>query len=367
MSIYNSMPELELQEEIAERWTPLRRKSELLAASYGRLDLEQRKIKVDDCGTFLQFALGPDKARLHRANFCKDRLCPMCQKRRSLKVYAQASSIMDYLDDNIKCRYAFLTLTVRNCEGSELKKTIDTLLDGFRCLSHKNKEWKRSILGCMRALEVTRNPLNGTWHPHLHCILAVPASYYDRHSPYWISQKRWSELWKQSCDLHYTPVVFVEAVRPDAQRRQLAAEISGAPDKLSRTDKKKLVERITKDKSLSEEYRKAVEGAAIYISKGAGDCLGELPVVDDKGQLLNPYDVLSDCEIDNNVRTLLEGLSHRRLIGWTGCFLEARKQLKLDDAEKGDLVHVEADIRDDVGEAIITYRWKSGVYVMDES
>lgn len=363
MLSYDNIKEAELQAEIASKWTPLRLKAEMLAASYDRLGMDSKRDRVQDCGTFLQFAIGAEAAKLHKANFCRSRLCPLCQKRRSLKIYAQASEIMDYLDQHERCRYAFLTLTVRNCQGFELSETIDVLLKGFKWLSHKCPEWKRSILGSMRALEITRNPLNGTWHPHLHCILAVPSGYYEKHSVYWISQKRWSELWQKACGLDYTPVVFVQAVMPDAQRRQLAAEISGAPDKLSRADRRKLVERITKDKSLSIEYRKAVEGAAVYIAKGPSDYLGELPIVDEAGQLLNPYDVYAPNVIDDNVLILLSGLSHRRLISWTGCFMDARKQLQLDDAEKGDLVHVETEIRDDIVEAIVTYHWECGAYV----
>ena len=53
-----------------------------------------------ECGdtlAFLRDASG--KKRLHSANFCRNRLCPMCNWRRSLKMYSQVSQITDRILD----------------------------------------------------------------------------------------------------------------------------------------------------------------------------------------------------------------------------------------------------------------------------
>jgi len=64
------------------------------------------------------------------------------------------------------------------------------------------------------------------------------------------------------------------------------------------------------------------------------------------------------------VSAFLNALTSRRLISFTGCFNKVRKLLNLDDAETGDLVHVDDDtLREDVATMIVRYGWRNGVYV----
>ena len=51
---------------------------------------------LKECGDTLVFVRNEKgKKRLHGANFCRNRLCPMCNWRRSLKMYSQVSQITD--------------------------------------------------------------------------------------------------------------------------------------------------------------------------------------------------------------------------------------------------------------------------------
>ena len=76
--------ENELDKELNEKFTPKKKISERLVMSYIRLGEDNpeylRKAEiVDGCGTSLEFAkYADDSFKLHRANFCRDRLCPMC-------------------------------------------------------------------------------------------------------------------------------------------------------------------------------------------------------------------------------------------------------------------------------------------------
>lgn len=64
---------------------------------------------------------------------------------------------------------------------------------------------------------------------------------------------------------------------------------------------------------------------------------------------------------------LLDALRGRRLIGMTGYFGKAVKELRLDDMEDGDLVHVNPDeIRADVRYLLVRYFWRYGVYERGE-
>jgi len=121
----------DLKEEILKKFSPKREASELLAASYNRLGYEGKYKRVKDCGTFLEFRQpisdNSEKWRLYNANFCRDRLCPLCSMRRTYKIFGQISQIMDVIED--KYAFIFLTLTIPNC-------------DDIQCLQIKNCGYK---------------------------------------------------------------------------------------------------------------------------------------------------------------------------------------------------------------------------------
>jgi len=108
-----------------------------------------------------------------------------------------------------KARWIFLTLTVRNCEPTEIKATTKLMNEAFKRLT-KLKEWP--AIGWAKSLEITRNPTDNTAHPHLHCLLLVPNSYFQ--GSCYIKQARWQHLWQQSLRVDYLPVCNVQAVKP---------------------------------------------------------------------------------------------------------------------------------------------------------
>lgn len=295
-----------LQEEIERKFTGKREQGDILAAVYSVLGKKSRSQRVLDCGTFLEFKLTEEKAKLQHANFCKDRLCPMCNWRRSLKIFGQVSKVMNAMQGY---EFLFLTLTVRNCSAEDLPKTVQALYDGWRYLYNKNKEFRSVIAGTFRSVEVTRNKKDGSFHPHLHCILAVKPSYFKKG---YITQQRWTELWQQACGLDYNPIVHIEKVKDTGKG------IAGA-----------------------------VAEASKYSVKGA--------------DFLDGNDVKRSAEY---AASFLEALAGRRLCGWTGIFADIRKQLNLDDCEDGDLVVTDDDtIREDVACMIVRYSWRAGAYV----
>lgn len=290
-----------IQDELNKKFSDKKKDSEKLSRVYKFIGEEIRSIKVAECGSYLEFKVTNDSHKLHHANFCKDRLCPMCNWRRSLKIFSQVSAVMEEMKDY---EFIFLTFTVRNCEGVDLSDTVQAIYDGWRYLYNKNSIFRKSIKGTFRSLEVTRNRLTGTFHPHLHCIMSVRKSYFK--SADYIKHSEWIKLWRKACKLDYDPWVYVEKVK------SVGKGISGA------------IAEVAKYSVKSVDY-----GAS-----------GE------------------------NVRIFLNALTARRLCGWTGIFAQIRKKLKLDDIEDGDLVHTEVDnIREDIACMIVRYQWKSGVYV----
>lgn len=310
-----SRQEDNIYSELENRFAPKKQKSEYLSLIYESLGFSSRAVRVSECGSFLEFGAFPDGShKLLHANFCRDRLCPMCNWRRSLKIFGQVSAVMDRLEAD-GYQFLFLTLTLKNCSAFDLPLTVSTLLDGFRKLTTRNKYVSPVTSGFFRSLEITRNKKTGTYHPHLHCILAVKLDYF--HKGY-ISAPEWSKIWRKCISADYDPIINVKRIKPQISA---SGEVSLA---------------------------KAVAEVSKYSVKGS-DFLN----FDDFG--------LSQ----DTTKAFLDALSFRRLISFTGVFQTVRKQLNLDDIETGDLVSTDIDnIRSDVAVAVFRYGFKNGCYTL---
>lgn len=296
-----------------KKYAPKKEQSLVLADVYEHLDDVLRAGRVRECGSALQFLLPLERPDLHsrlvRSNFCKDRLCPMCQWRRSIKTFSELSKVVDFLDLTGKYVYLFLTLTCRNCSYLDFEKTMDMMNAGWRELSNNvfRHRLKGIVLGTFRTFEVTVNRASGTLHPHIHAILAVPKDYFT--SSLYVQQLEWVELWQRACGLDYAPSVRIEKVKPDKDGMMY--------------------------KSLKEVSK--------YIAKGSDIFSG---------------DVSDDAEI---VQTLCVGLYNRRLCSYTGVFRDVRRQLNLND-EDDDLLDPDEVLNPGVTWLLVNAQWKSGAY-----
>lgn len=296
-----------LEEEIRIKWHDKHIQSGLLADSYRRIGFAERAERVEYCGTEISF-IGD---KLHSANLCRDRLCPMCGWRRSKKIFGQVSQIMDEMGD--KYAYIFVTYTIRNCSANKLNKTVNTLLEALYKL-HRKSAIKRAFKGSFRALEITHDPnLPETlsYHPHIHMIYAVNPSYFKNAD--YISREKLADLWSECLKIDYYPQVYMQRIKGDREKDTI-------------------------------RMKKAVAEVAKYTVKGADYLRG------------------SEEDIDEAVIALITALSSRRLCAFSGCFKETAKKLKLDDLDDGDLIHTDQQeqIRSDVAQIIKTYRWQIG-------
>lgn len=283
-------------------------------------EVDQKKAaRMSVCGDSLGFLKQADgKKKLVRANFCELRLCPMCQWRRSKKVFAQMSQIMDYIQGHEKCRYLFVTLTVRNCEGDRLNETLDKLSRAWnRLLRYPEFSMTRKgslIRGFYRSVEVTHNidranPWFDTYHPHMHVIFAVDPSYFWKSNAYYCTFERLQEIWKQAAQLGYDPEVSVNAIKENS----------------------------------AESVTKAIAEICKYSVKS------------------NDYIIPDDWDLSvDTVRTLDRELAGRRFISFGGIFRKVHKLLHLDDMETGDLVELAGKKPEVPEEEIIWYVWRTG-------
>lgn len=222
--------------------------------------------KIHGCAGYLTFnwatnpETGETRLKLKVAFFCKNRLCITCQWRKSLMWTGRFLAAMPVIiRDYPAARFIFLTLTVKNCELSELRSQLVWM----------NKAWQKltqrkifPAIGFVKSMEVTRNwdvyykgsyqgRLGGKtlekWktdhkgyklselvlqattevHPHFHALLMVPPGYFAGHS--YLNHDDWVELWQSCLRVDYTPKVNVKAVKPNKRwqaegQEQLPAE-----------------------------------------------------------------------------------------------------------------------------------------------
>jgi plasmid rolling circle replication initiator protein Rep len=167
-----------------------------------------------DVVTFLQDVAG--KRKLKSANFCRVRVCPMCNWRRSMKLFSQVSAITDAILMEKKARFIFVTLTIRNVEGHKLSNTINKMNQAFKYLTSKGqtfasaKDLKKNLLGYMKAEEITYNSKTETFHPHIHAIFEVKPSYFKNG---YMAKKAWIALWRSALGVDYDPSIDVRNIK----------------------------------------------------------------------------------------------------------------------------------------------------------
>ena len=285
------------------------------AEKYGHSLPETRLRDLEECADvlwFLQDAEG--KRRLKSANFCRVRVCPMCNWRRSLKLFSQVSAITDAILAEKKARFIFVTLTVQNVRGDVLRETIDELNRAFKYIVDKHqtfapaKKLKENLLGYMKAEEITYNADRDDFHPHIHAILEVRPSYFRGDG--YIKQKDWTAMWRAALGVDYDPLVDVRNIKGGTAKA--VAEVAKYPVKMDNI--LKIADKDKAAKALTQLY------SAIF---------------------------------------------KRRLVTFGGDFREYRRRLDLDDVETGDLTHVEAESKTFNAVAQVLFKWRvsTGAYI----
>ena len=199
---------------------------------------ENRLQSLEQCGDNLLFSVNDKKEkRLKGANFCRLRTCPMCNWRKSLKMFGQTNKITDKILEQLPTtRFIFVTFTVKNCSAEKLEETINLMNQGFKSLTDKTKKiscttkFKENLLGYMRAMEVTYNSDEDTYHPHIHCIFAVKAGYFKGNG--YIKKSDWQAIWGECCHTDYEPIVKVQTIKNSTAKA--VAEVAKYPVKNGR-------------------------------------------------------------------------------------------------------------------------------------
>ncbi|MEC1746786.1 protein rep [Schinkia azotoformans] len=318
-------------------WKLHKTNSQLLSEAFERLGKQNKAEKVCNCGSSLKFNVCPQghEKKLTWANFCRVRLCPMCSWRRSLLVAYQLKQVAHEAVKRQPLRWLFLTLTVRNCSGDDLDKTINLMMKAFHKLSRR-KQFNDSVVGWFRAFEITRNMFEDSYHPHFHVLIGVQPSYFRNKDKY-LKHDDWVKLWQESLQIDYKPVVDIRIVK---QKRNIDKEVQILEEKGIHIE----ADGSFVDSQLSGS---AVAELAKYSTKSEDYIVYNRYRQKQKGkdvQLLpDPRYGIDENKTDEVVSVLDATLSRRRLLAYGGLLKEVWNELQLDDVEEesADLIHAD--------------------------
>lgn len=193
-------------------WDIHRTQSDELAKIYETLGYSRYFERMGECSQWLTYAMksnddGEVKLKLREARFCRVRHCLVCQWRRSLMWRARFIKALPEIQAKYPTgRWIFVTLTVKNCELTNLRATLTWMNDAW------HKLIKRKVfpaLGFIKSTEVTRGA-DGTAHPHFHCLMLVPAGYFSKG---YMPQAKWVALWQSCLKTDYAPILDVRVVK----------------------------------------------------------------------------------------------------------------------------------------------------------
>ncbi|MEB6334035.1 protein rep, partial [Staphylococcus pseudoxylosus] len=168
---------------------------------------------VEDCNTFLSFVADKtlEKQKLYKANSCKNRFCPVCAWRKARKDALGLSLMMQYIKQQEKKEFIFLTLTTPNVQNEQLEDEIKHYNKSFKKMVERKKV-KSIIKGYVRKLEITYNKKRDDYNPHFHVLIAVNKSYFTD-KRYYISQQEWLDLWRDVTGISEITQVQVQKIR----------------------------------------------------------------------------------------------------------------------------------------------------------
>lgn len=140
-----------------------------------------------------------EKRRIISASYCNKRTCPYCAKRiananeRRITKTLEKANAAKISRDKVGYKLISITLTVPNCTGPELRGEIMNILRALRSMLRHDNALSAVVKGYVYGGEITRNGDTGLYHPHIHLIAAVPASYGGK--GIYLSREQLTQLW----------------------------------------------------------------------------------------------------------------------------------------------------------------------------
>jgi plasmid rolling circle replication initiator protein Rep len=190
--------------------------------------------------------------KVHFADSCKNRFCPVCAKRKADKDAIQISVCMMYIEQIHKKEFVTMRFDAPSVPADVLCEEIDKYNKGWYRL-FKYKSVSDVNQGYIRKLEITYdnepnithdmyygnmekhiyprkdyydardldigdpNPNFKMFHPHFHVIMAVDKRYFKDKT--YLKQEKWLNLWRKAMDMPQITQFFVKKLRSNISEK----------------------------------------------------------------------------------------------------------------------------------------------------
>lgn len=334
-----------LFQELTNRYIPKKLYIKKLLSYMEDLVSENTYNRVSECCDIVQHVTTKDydAMKVHFANSCTNRFCPICSWTKAKKDALMLAVLMEAIYTEKEYEFVFVTLTIPNVVADDLEPSIRRL-NGALSKLFRRKIFQKVNKGYVRKLEVTyndkeyitkemfynarsyfeardlyigdKNPNFDTYHPHIHLLVAVNSSYFTSRD--YIKRDTWLKNWREVYGDQSITQVDVRKVNSKPQ--QVSEDSTFSQD-------------VTKEGHFSTDFG-AVAEMAKYTAKG--------------NHLLYSRRVFE---------TFYKALKSKQFITFNGVFKEYVTLYK-----KGDLDHYKP-IDENFYEFLITSLWnKKEVY-----
>ena len=167
---------------------------------------KERAIRMIGCGSQIEVERCEKCGQVifKKAILCRDRLCPTCAWRLSVKRFAEMMSVFNEIfKEHPELKASMLTLTVKNVPVSELKETCRNMSNAWKRLT-QSKSFALKIIGYARSLEITINKRTLKTHPHLHILLI-----WGKNEDNNVFRERMKKMWRKTTNIDYDPIIDI--------------------------------------------------------------------------------------------------------------------------------------------------------------
>lgn len=161
-------------DSVVDKWTEHKKQSKRVAEKMKNIGKKERAERMANCADFIEYEHCPecDTYHIKKTYLCRDRFCPVCTWRLSLKRYSNMRAITDTLQAGYpELKYSLITLTVKNCKASELSSHLKKMANAWNN-AIRRRPIKKALAGWAKSIEITYNEKERTVHPHFHVIFA---------------------------------------------------------------------------------------------------------------------------------------------------------------------------------------------------
>jgi Replication protein len=123
--------------------------------------LHKKYVDTFFCGSVIQ-----QKGEKMTSRYCRHRWCKVCNRIRTGKLINGYADTLENLNDK-----QFVTLTIPNVNGDELKSAILQMNKTIRKIQDNRRKQKKPLIKGIRKLECTYNVQLNNFHPHFHFII----------------------------------------------------------------------------------------------------------------------------------------------------------------------------------------------------